>query len=441
MLNLSLLAASLLPLAALAKQAHHERQASVYLFPSTSTASSSQPAAAVSSVVPADANALISAFLSIEEYEMLREGLEVPDQLTFGAEHASAPSEAPLLILADKLGREGSIEDYVSQGTLEARPHHRLQVSRTPETATWRALMHRYTERLGEKFGLTHAVKAKVSTEEHDHVKRYLLAPGSLNGEVAFDASMQDEAFARYFQSLAELASIETQGTTQVRLTGLSDIAHKFGRESSELRDAKEMMRLSVDSVVTSHSGKVAFVLAPPSHRPSQKGHKHLRGSSSLDIFSTFPRGHRHARRQDGSDLTFASEGVSFLVPTTSQCFASAEACTEGTNACSGHGTCVAGKRAGIKGKAGSNDSSTECFVCRCGVTKEGDAGRPQYWSGEFCQKKDVSSQFFLIVGSTVTLILIAVAAIGLLSSVGAEPLPSTLGALGGSQGGHAKRD
>lgn len=83
--------------------------------------------------------------------------------------------------------------DYISQGTLEARPHHRLQVSRTPETATWHALMHRYTERLGEKFGLTHAVKAKVSAEEHDHVKRYLLAPGSLNGEVAFDANMQDE--------------------------------------------------------------------------------------------------------------------------------------------------------------------------------------------------------------------------------------------------------
>lgn len=110
MLNLSLLAASLLPLAALAKQPHHERQASVYLFPSTSTASSSQPATAVSKVAPSDANALISAFLSIEEYEMLREGLDVPDQLTFGAEHASAPSEAPLLILADKLGREGSIE-------------------------------------------------------------------------------------------------------------------------------------------------------------------------------------------------------------------------------------------------------------------------------------------------------------------------------------------
>jgi hypothetical protein len=68
------------------------------------------------------------------------------------------------------------------------------------------------------------------------------------------------QAFARYFQSLAELAGIETQGTSQVRLTGLSDVAHKFGRESSELRDAKEMMRLSVD-------------VSPP-RCPRQAGHK-----------------------------------------------------------------------------------------------------------------------------------------------------------------------
>ena len=51
------------------------------------------------------------------------------------------------------------------------------------------------------------------------------------------------------------------------------------------------------------------------------------------------------------------------------------------------------------------------------------------------------SSQFFLLAGSTLLLLLVTVSSVGLLSKVGAEPLPSTLAAMGGGHGGHAKRD
>jgi len=271
----------------------------------------------------------------------------------------------------------------------------------------------------------------------NDNVKRFLL-PGSLNGEYSVDASMQDEVYAAYMNSLAELASVEQSGTSHVRLTGLREIAHRFGHSSEEFTKAKEMTRLSVDSVVASYPGKLAFFLVP-GHHTQGPGHKHLRAASSVETFSTYSRHeraqrHRQAKRQTQSP----SDAVSPLVPTTSQCFASQDVCSNSTNACSGHGSCVQGKRVGIAAQNG--DVNAECWVCKC-QNGEDSNGRMKYYSGQFCQKEDRSSQFFLLAGSTLLLLLVTVSSVGLLSKVGAEPLPSTLSAMGGGHGGHAKRD
>ncbi|KAK1918310.1 hypothetical protein P3342_001228 [Pyrenophora teres f. teres] len=51
------------------------------------------------------------------------------------------------------------------------------------------------------------------------------------------------------------------------------------------------------------------------------------------------------------------------------------------------------------------------------------------YWGGPACQKKDISTQFWLFVGSGVILAFLVSSGIGMLYSMGAEELPSVIGA------------
>jgi hypothetical protein len=65
-------------------------------------------------------------------------------------------------------------------------------------------------------------------------------------------------------------------------------------------------------------------------------------------------------------------------------------------------------------------------------MTKAADGSelaKRTYWGGAACQKQDVSSPFWLLVGITVVLAGITSAGIGMLFSVGEEKLPSVIGA------------
>lgn len=56
-------------------------------------------------------------------------------------------------------------------------------------------------------------------------------------------------------------------------------------------------------------------------------------------------------------------------------------------------------------------------------------------WGGPACQKKDISSPFFLIAGVSVLAILMVGSAVGMLFSMGQEELPSVISAgVGGSK-------
>ena len=141
-------------------------------------------------------------------------------------------------------------------------------------------------------------------------------------------------------------------------------------------------------SVIASHPGKLAFFLVPGRHTQGP-GHKHLRAASSVDIFSTYNRHERaHRHRQSKRQTQSPSDAVSPLVPTTSQCFASEDVCSNSTNSCSGHGSCVQGKRSGVAAMKGDVDA--ECWVCKC-QNGEDSNGRMRYYSGQFCQKEDRS--------------------------------------------------
>lgn len=57
------------------------------------------------------------------------------------------------------------------------------------------------------------------------------------------------------------------------------------------------------------------------------------------------------------------------------------------------------------------------------------DGKKTTYWAGPACQKKDISTPFWLLAGSTIGLVLIIAWALSLLMSMGGEDLPSVLAA------------
>ncbi|OAG21719.1 hypothetical protein CC77DRAFT_1019623 [Alternaria alternata] len=118
------------------------------------------------------------------------------------------------------------------------------------------------------------------------------------------------------------------------------------------------------------------------------------------------------------------------ILPT---CFKSMSACQTQTHNCSSHGEC----KLLHKGRgSGSDQETVDCFGCACSATVEYEDGKGMeekrkvtYWGGPACQKKDISVQFWLFVGSGVVLAFLVSAGIGMLYTMGAEELPSVIGA------------
>lgn len=114
---------------------------------------------------------------------------------------------------------------------------------------------------------------------------------------------------------------------------------------------------------------------------------------------------------------------ASSIVPT---CHASESSCLEATNNCSGHGSCYKSSKSESEASAGG------CYTCKCKDTvvknQDGSVQRV-HWAGYACQKKDISSSFFLIASVSVIGTLAIGAAIVLLFNVGQNELPGVIGA------------
>ena len=108
-------------------------------------------------------------------------------------------------------------------------------------------------------------------------------------------------------------------------------------------------------------------------------------------------------------------------------CHTSEEAAINATNNCSSHGTIY------LRARSASKATPDACYACRCGSTTHEDPKtgnkKTVHWGGPACQKKDVSSPFWLLAGATLGLIGFVSFGIGLLFSVGNEDLPSVIGA------------
>lgn len=142
------------------------------------------------------------------------------------------------------------------------------------------------------------------------------------------------------------------------------------------------------------------------------------------------PRTHKNPRsgatssKYDKRDLLGISN-----VPT---CHASESSCLEATNNCSGHGSCY------LSSKSESGASGGDCYTCKCKDTivenKDGSVQRV-HWAGNACQKRDISSPFFLIASVSILGTLAIGASIVMLFNVGQSELPGVIGAGVGSTG------
>lgn len=109
-------------------------------------------------------------------------------------------------------------------------------------------------------------------------------------------------------------------------------------------------------------------------------------------------------------------------------CYTSNSTCDEITQGCSGHGYCYR------KSSSKNSVANKDCFACKCvkTVVSRYPDGRPKktiQWGGPACQKKDVSTPFFIFTILTVLIGLAIVGGIRLLFNMGQEELPSVLSA------------
>ncbi|KAL1960751.1 hypothetical protein VTO42DRAFT_6581 [Malbranchea cinnamomea] len=131
------------------------------------------------------------------------------------------------------------------------------------------------------------------------------------------------------------------------------------------------------------------------------------------------------ADANDAISVPRKSPTLSTLMPV---CYASNSSCNDATNNCSGHGYCY--KKHGSKD--GSNTAG-DCYACKCArtIVRTNDDGtvKTVQWGGPACQKKDVSTPFFLLGGLTILLVVVIGGAIGMMFRMGQEELPGVLSA------------
>ncbi|PLN75502.1 hypothetical protein BDW42DRAFT_180516 [Aspergillus taichungensis] len=137
--------------------------------------------------------------------------------------------------------------------------------------------------------------------------------------------------------------------------------------------------------------------------------------------------------KNDNLGALIKSEYQGSLLSTSfPSCFNSEASCIEATHGCSGHGSCY-NKQRSVNGGAKS-----DCYTCKCRetITRKEDGSIQKFsWGGSACQKRDISTPFFLVAGISIIAIVATGAAVGMLYYVGQDELPGVISAGVGTMG------
>ncbi|KAL4996494.1 hypothetical protein BDV10DRAFT_171928 [Aspergillus recurvatus] len=189
-------------------------------------------------------------------------------------------------------------------------------------------------------------------------------------------------------------------------------VAFKSQGNSGRINDLKFF--LSNLRSLSLNGRRVTAVVLPDSHATqnlsrSRRAPEH----TALDTTINWEMGERFMTADQQAQVSLS------LAPV---CYASNSSCNDATNTCSGHGACY--------------EKSGGCYACLCHdtyVKTAGGAERKIQWGGSACQKRDISSPFFLIMGVTITVLLAVISAIAMIFGLGNDELPGVIGAGVGS--------
>ncbi|KAF2151269.1 hypothetical protein K461DRAFT_295339 [Myriangium duriaei CBS 260.36] len=110
-------------------------------------------------------------------------------------------------------------------------------------------------------------------------------------------------------------------------------------------------------------------------------------------------------------------------------CYSSKSLCESTTRNCTGHGSC----RLAYTQKAQSgDDKGVPCYQCACTPTvrkNKNGSKKTIVWAGPACQKKDITTPFWLLATFSVFMMFLVGWGVGTIWSMGEEELPSVIGA------------
>lgn len=163
---------------------------------------------------------------------------------------------------------------------------------------------------------------------------------------------------------------------------------------------------------------------APSAHLASRKDKRQLEAFDPTAYVGTSAMSAAADDTGDDAD----TPNVHPVVPLSRKCFASADDVRNATGYCSGHGVPVRGITTRTL-----PEGQDDCWVCMCTREVSDESGKVTSYAGEACQKKDVSSDFVLLFGSGLGLIVTLVFCVSLLARAGSAELPSTLASVSGA--------
>ncbi|CAI7637879.1 unnamed protein product [Penicillium glandicola] len=173
-----------------------------------------------------------------------------------------------------------------------------------------------------------------------------------------------------------------------------------------------ETMLLHLAKISSTNNREITTFVLPPGVKSEGLSRRGTKQSSA-------PVAHQKAFKRSIQNSALQST----LAPV---CHASNSSCAESTNDCSGHGSCYLKYGSGVEGTTGN------CYACQCkqSVVRNSDGTtKTVQWGGSACQKRDISSPFFLVAGISLLAIALVGSAIGMLFSMGSQELPSVISA------------
>ncbi|KAJ5753845.1 uncharacterized protein N7511_007998 [Penicillium nucicola] len=173
---------------------------------------------------------------------------------------------------------------------------------------------------------------------------------------------------------------------------------------------ALESLILQLAQISSTGEREITLVILTPGLQSNPLGHQ--------DVNQRFePTGKQDTFKRSTQPLQ------STLAPV---CYASNSSCAEATNNCSGHGFCY------LKFGSGAEGTTGNCYACQCQqstIRNSDGTTKTVQWGGSACQKRDISSPFFLIASVSLLVIVLVGSAIGMLFSMGSQELPSVISA------------